>query len=82
VRWRTGLPKGPVIGSVSVNGAGVVAAPTYNAGSASGAVYLLSESTGAILRTIFTSAPVFAQPTFSDSYLLVAAGSRLAAYRP
>jgi outer membrane protein assembly factor BamB len=82
VRWRTGLPNGPVIGSVSVNGAGVVAAPTYNAGSTSGAVYLLSESTGAVLRTITTGAPVFAQPTFSDSYLLVAAGSHLMAYRP
>ena len=82
VRWRTGLANGPVIGSVSVNGAGVVAAPTYNSGTTSGAVYLLAESTGAILRKISTSAPVFAQPTFSDSYLLVAAGSQLTAYRP
>src|SRR5829696_1063138 len=82
VRWRTGLPNGPVIGSVSVNGAGVVAAPTYNSGTTSGAVYLLAEGTGAILRTITTSAPVFSQPTFSDNYLLVAAGSQLTAYQP
>ena len=82
VRWRTGLPNGPVIGSLSVNGAGVVAAPTYNAGTTSGAVYLLAETTGAILRTITTTAPVFAQPAFSDGYLLIAAGARLTAYRP
>lgn len=82
VRWRTGLPNRPVIGSVSVNGAGVVAAPTYNAGTTSGAVYLLAESTGAILRTLTTTAPVFAQPAFTDGYLLVAAGARLTAHRP
>jgi hypothetical protein len=45
-------------------------------------VYLLAETTGTILRTITTTAPVFAQPAFSDGYLLVAAGSQLTAHRP
>lgn len=80
VRWRRALPAGPVLGSVSVNGAGVVAAPTYDARGKVGKVYLLDESTGTILRTLSAAGPVFAQPVFSGTRLLVAAGSTLTSW--
>ncbi len=82
VRWFRALAAGPVIGSVSVNGAGVLAVPTYNASSTTNAVYLLNESTGAVLRTISTGDPDFAQPVFSDTYLLVTGQRKLSAYAP
>ncbi len=81
VRWRTSLAAGPVIGSVSVNGSQVVAAPTYDAKGGVGKVYLLDEATGKILRTLPAGGPVFAQPTWSADRLLVAAGTVLTAWR-
>lgn len=82
VRWRTRLPAGPVIGSVSVNAASVVAAPTYDGKGGIGKVYLLNESTGKILKVLSASGPVFAQPAFSGNHLLVSAGATLTAYQP
>lgn len=82
VRWYRALAAGPVIGSVSVNGAGVLAVPTYNASASANAVYLLNDATGALLRTISTAGPDFAQPVFSDSYLLVTGQQKLTAYSP
>lgn len=80
VVWRRGLPAGPVIGSLSVDGAGVVAAPTYDFAGGVGKVYLLSEATGTVLRTISAAGPVFAQPVFSNGRLLIAAGSTLTSW--
>lgn len=82
VRWRTSLPAGPVIGSLSVNAAGVVAVPTYDASKRVGTVALLDEGTGRVLATLPADGPVFAQPTFSGPRLLVAAGKQLTAYAP
>ena len=72
--WETGLTGGPIMGSPTLNGSGVLAAGTYNLPDTSlNAVYLLDSSNGNILATI--SQPnniVFAQPVFADNHLFVA----------
>jgi polyvinyl alcohol dehydrogenase (cytochrome) len=80
--WETPLSSGPVIGTPSLDGSGVLAVPTYNkiAGTHS-AVYLMNATTGAILRTISYSGPIFAQPVFADDELIIA-GPTLQAYVP
>jgi outer membrane protein assembly factor BamB len=72
--WETGLTGGPVEGSPTLNGAGVLAAGTYNAPNLTlNAVYLLNSSNGNILATIPQSgAVVFAQPVFAGNHLFVA----------
>ena len=74
VIWETGLTGGPVMGTPTLNGSGVIAAGTYNSRTITlNAVYLLNAANGAILRTI--SEPdviVFAQPVFADSHLFIA----------
>jgi polyvinyl alcohol dehydrogenase (cytochrome) len=82
VVWEVPLSTGPVIGTPSLDGAGVLAVPTYNhTPGAKSAVYLMNESNGAILRTIMYSGPVFGQPVFADGELLIA-GPTLQAYVP
>lgn len=67
--WETGLP-GTVLGTPTKNGAGVVAAATYDD---TNAVYLIDASNGKILTTLDTeNAQVFSQPVFADDYLFVA----------
>ena len=69
--WQTGLP-GYVIGTPSLDGAGVIAAPVYYATNGASGVYLLSASTGAILQDLTTApAGAFAQPVFDGGDLLV-----------
>jgi outer membrane protein assembly factor BamB len=72
--WQTGLT-GWIVGSPSEDGAGVVAAPVlYSTFGATGVygVYLLSASTGRILKFISTEPRgVFAQPVWDGKYLLV-----------
>jgi outer membrane protein assembly factor BamB len=72
--WETGLTGGPVMGSPSLNGSGVIAAGTYNLPSINlNAVYLLDASNGNILATISeTGNIVFAQPVFAGNHLFVA----------
>lgn len=79
--WHTGLT-GSVIGSPSLDGAGVLAAATYGSTTGRNGVYLIDASTGAILRTItYGTAQTFGQPVFADRYLLVASqGLGLRAY--
>lgn len=73
ILWETGLTAGPVMGSPTLNGGGVLAAGTYNLPSpTANAVYLLDASNGNILTTIPEISPVFAQPVFSDTHFLVA----------
>ena len=73
VIWRTGLP-GYIIGSAAEDGAGVVAAPTYSAPATEEGVYLLSASTGKVLKYLSTApASDFAQPVFDRDNLLVGA---------
>jgi len=71
-RWQRGLPVGPVIGSPSLDGGGVIAAATYNTSTNSNnGVYLLNAATGAIVRVIQTHDREFAQPVFADGYLFI-----------
>lgn len=78
------------MGSPTLNGAGVLAAGTYNFTSPTrNTVYLIDSSNGNILTTI--SQPntiVFAQPVFAGDHLFVAAagatghGGKLTAFTP
>jgi hypothetical protein len=73
-----------------LNGAGVLAAGTYNLVDATqNAVYLLDASNGNILTTIpQTGYIVFAQPVFAGNHLFVATaagdvpGGKLTAFTP
>ena len=75
--WETGLTGGPVMGSPTLDGAGVLAAGTYNIQNIpQNAVYLLDSSNGNILTTIPEPKNiVFAQPVFAGNYLFVANAS-------
>lgn len=79
--WETPLAAGPVIGTPSLDGAGVLAVPTFNSSGGSSAVYLVNASNGAVLRTINYKGPIFAQPVFANGELIVA-GPTLQAYVP
>jgi outer membrane protein assembly factor BamB len=74
VIWETGLTGGPVMGSPTLNGTGVLAAGTYNLPTlTANAVYLLDSSNGNILATIpQPNNIVFAQPVFAGNHLFVA----------
>jgi outer membrane protein assembly factor BamB len=80
VVWQTNLPCA-VMGSPSLDSAGVLAAGTYNCfkppppGFTPGA-YLLKASTGAMLKTLpVSSSKVFGQPVFAEGSLFVATES-------
>jgi outer membrane protein assembly factor BamB len=71
--WQTGLPCA-VMGSPSLDSAGVLAAGTYlcPTGSTPGA-YLINAATGVILKTLpVSSSRVFSQPVFAQGTLFVA----------
>ena len=80
VLWYTPLATGPVVGSPSLDGAGLLAVPTYKLNGSS-AVYLIDKTDGSIKRTLPYSTPIFAQPVFTNGELLVA-GPNLQAYVP
>ena len=84
IRWETGLEAGPVMGSPTLSGGGVLAAGTYSLSAPTqNAVYLLDASTGNILTTFPEISPVFAQPVFADTHLLIAtSGGILSAFSP
>ena len=71
--WQRGLA-GAVIGTPSLNGSNVIAAPTYDfTGGVTNGVYLLNATNGAILRFIaLPTSREFAQPVFVGRYLLLA----------
>jgi len=88
--WQTGL-NGTIVGSPTEDGAGVIAAPTYQTcpitttpcvtgggPSSQLGVYLVSAATGAILGFISTpKSPLFGQAVFTGNQLLVGAGPSL-----
>jgi outer membrane protein assembly factor BamB len=71
--WQTGLPCS-VMGTPTLDGAGVLAAATYGCPSgATPGAYLLNSTTGAILKTLpVGTSKIFAQPVFAQSTLFVA----------
>jgi polyvinyl alcohol dehydrogenase (cytochrome) len=72
--WETGLPS-QVIGSTTLNGSGVVAAPMMGSSTAEG-VALIDATTGAILRIVNTGSQYFAQPVWADTHLILAGQKR------
>ena len=80
--WQTGLT-GPVIGSPTLDGGGVVAAATFGSATGQNGIFLLNASTGQLVKTIsFGKSSTFAQPVFADNYLIVAStGPGLKAYK-
>jgi outer membrane protein assembly factor BamB len=74
--WQTGLD-GTIVGSPTENGAGVVAAQTYQSSTGLG-VYLLDAATGAIIDFISTPhSHLFGQAVFAQQDLLIGAGPHL-----
>jgi outer membrane protein assembly factor BamB len=67
--WQRGLPN-TVIGSPSLNGAGLLAAGTFDSSATPNAVYLVDAATGSIVRTFSTTGgKFFSQPVFADGWL-------------
>jgi outer membrane protein assembly factor BamB len=78
VLWTHTVP-GPILGSPSLDGSGVLAVPSNAKG---GSTYLFDASTGALLATVHTDSQEFAQPVYAGPYLFLATEQAgLIAYR-
>ena len=77
--WATGLPNG-VIGTPTLDGAGVLAVGTYDYSHTPNAIYLVDAATGRILRTLSRGSENFAQAVFADGELFTANGTGLTAW--
>jgi outer membrane protein assembly factor BamB len=77
--WITGLPNS-VLGTPSLDGAGVLAVGTYDTSSTPNAVYLINAKTGQILRTLLSGGYDFAQSAFAAGHLYVATSNGLYAF--
>jgi outer membrane protein assembly factor BamB len=72
IAWQTGLT-GAVIGSPTMDGAGVLAAASFTSTTSQNGVFLIDAATGQILNTLsYGTSSTFAQPVFADNYLFVA----------
>jgi outer membrane protein assembly factor BamB len=82
VIWARGLD-GIILGSPTMNGAGLIAAGTYDQ-DGTNSVYLINKVNGAVLKTIpMAGAKMFAQPVFANGMLFVTSLSQgLQVYRP
>jgi outer membrane protein assembly factor BamB len=69
--WVTGLPNA-VLGTPSLDGAGVIAVGTFDFTSTPNAIYLVNAANGEILRTLLTGGYDFAQSVFADGRLFAA----------
>jgi polyvinyl alcohol dehydrogenase (cytochrome) len=82
VLWQRGVSAGPILGTPTLNGAGILAAGTFNTAHHN-AVVLVSASTGQILRQLSMTSRVFGQPVFAGGKLLIAAETGgLSAWQP
>jgi outer membrane protein assembly factor BamB len=77
--WITGLPNS-VLGTPSLDGAGVIAVGTYDTSTVPNAVYLVNAANGRILRTLLTGGYDFAQSAFAQGRLFVANTNGLYAF--
>jgi hypothetical protein len=78
--WETALP-GSVTGSPTLDGGGVLAAPTYYAGSpTSNNVYLLKAASGRVLRKLVQGTE-FAQCVYANNWLFSANDNGVYAWR-
>lgn len=73
--WQTGL-QGTIVGTPTEDGGGVVAAQTFSSSTKQLGVYLLDAATGTVIGFIKTGQPLFGQPVFAGSSLLVGAGGK------
>lgn len=82
ILWQRGLT-GSIIGTPGMDGSGVIAAASYGSTTGQNGVFLISASTGKLLKTIpYYKASTFGQPVFADGYLIVAStGQALHAYK-
>ncbi len=71
IAWETALSAGPVMGSPSMNGAGVIAAATYSFVGPN-KLFLVDASDGAKISVVDMTDAVFAQPAFAGDKLYVA----------
>ena len=72
VVWQTGLT-GKIIGTPTIDGAGVIAASSFGSRGGQNALWLINAASGQILKTIsYGASSTFAQPVFADGYLLTA----------
>ncbi len=77
VIWATGLT-GKIIGTPTIDGAGVIAASSYGSRGGQNALWLINATSGQILKTIpYGSSSTFAQPVFADGYLFTASQGTL-----
>jgi polyvinyl alcohol dehydrogenase (cytochrome) len=79
VQWQTGFPNS-VIGTPTLDGAGVLDLGTYGSSSTPNAVYLLNAQTGQILRNLIAGSNDFAQSVFANSRLFTANGNGVYAW--
>ena len=78
--WQRGLPNS-VLGTPTLSGGGVLGVGTYDSTATPNAVYLISASTGQIVRTLNTGGKTFAQTVFANGYVFTAnIGKGLTAY--
>ena len=69
-----------MIGSPTIDGAGVIAVGTYDFTRTPNAVYLVDASSGSILRTLTTGSADFAQSVFARGRLFTANGDGLVSW--
>ena len=70
--WQTGLT-GKIIGTPTIDGAGVLAASSYGSRGGANALWLIDVTNGQILKTVpYGTSSTFAQPVFADGYLFTA----------
>jgi outer membrane protein assembly factor BamB len=74
--WATGLPGG-VMGSPTMDGAGVIAVGTYSPGTMG--VFLVNAATGAILEQL-TSGGTFGQSVFAENQIFGATSNAVSAW--
>jgi outer membrane protein assembly factor BamB len=81
--WELALPAGPVVGSPTLSGGGVLAAGTLDY-TGNNAVMLVDAATGQLLNTMsISSGQVFSQPVFAAGKLFVASTvGQLTAWQP
>ena len=70
--WQRGLNPGPIEGSPSENGAGVIAAATADGSGGINQLYLVNAATGAILKSFALPSLEFSQPVFANGFLFSA----------
>jgi outer membrane protein assembly factor BamB len=72
VLWQTGLT-GKIIGTPTIDGAGVIATSSFGSRGGQNALWLINATNGHILKTIsYGTSSTFAQPVFADGYLFTA----------